>query len=103
MDYKQSARSPHLGKLFAYDATGKVVNEFDMLKVKLTHENSEFSVSELLKDVIDTKKELKKVQNELILIQSELKKQKEFNRLTKELFVKLQEKLVELETKNTII
>lgn len=48
MEYKQNTRSPQYGKLIAYDSQGRVVKEFDMLRIMVEHQGVEYTVGQLL-------------------------------------------------------
>lgn len=53
MTYKATARSPHYGRIFAYDEKGQEIKEIDILKVKVVSQNKEYVIGDLLKRVID--------------------------------------------------
>ena len=48
MDYKPSARSPHYGRIFAYDINGKELQSVDLLEVIVVHNGKEYKVGKLL-------------------------------------------------------
>lgn len=52
MEYKGNARSPHYGKIFAYDEVGRQINEVDILKVKVFHEGKTYLIGEMLTQVV---------------------------------------------------
>lgn len=52
MEYKPTARSPHYGKIFAYDQNGKELQTVDILKVQLIHNNTQYTVGDLLASVV---------------------------------------------------
>lgn len=52
MEYKPTARSPHYGKIFAYDQNGKELQTVDILKVQLIHNNTPYTVGDLLASVV---------------------------------------------------
>jgi excinuclease UvrABC helicase subunit UvrB len=69
MEYKPTARSPHYGKIFAYDQNGKEVQSIDILQVQLVHEGKNYTIKELLKLVIELQageKALQEQQRELV-------------------------------------
>lgn len=48
MEYKQSARSPHYGKIVAYDTQGRVIQELDVLRLKVEHDGVDFTIGGIL-------------------------------------------------------
>lgn len=49
MEYKQSARSPHYGKIIAYDTQGRVIQELDVLRIKVVdNRKDEYEIGGLL-------------------------------------------------------
>lgn len=61
MKYKESARSPQYGKIFAYDITGREVQELDILKVKVVHKETEYTIEYLLRTISNYKEDFKKI------------------------------------------
>jgi hypothetical protein len=61
MKYKESARSPRYGRIFSYDENGRELNELDILKIKLIHNESETTIGALLTLLRDYEKALKSI------------------------------------------
>lgn len=56
MEYKQSARSPHYGKIISYDTQGRVVQEVDILRIKVVDSRKdEYGIGELLEQASENK------------------------------------------------
>lgn len=70
MKYKESARSPQYGKIFAYSITGKEVQELDILKLKVVHKEKEYTVGQLLQIISDHEEDFKKIKQ----LEKDLKK-----------------------------
>ena len=69
MEYKPTARSPHYGKIFAYDQNGKELQTIDILKVQLVHNDQHYTIKDLLELVVSLEageKALQEQQRELI-------------------------------------
>ena len=80
MKYKESARNPEYGKIFGYDINGKQIQEIDLLKIVVCRKEGtiteDFTVGELLRTVVDYKKDLKKIailEKEIKLLQDKMK------------------------------
>lgn len=69
MKYKESARSPQYGKIFAYDITGRV-QELDILKLEVVHKEKEYTIEQLLRTISDYKEDFKKIKQ----LEKDLKK-----------------------------
>lgn len=54
MNYKESARSPHYGRIYGYDESGKEMKELDVLKLKVVAKSGKlYTVAALLKKVLE--------------------------------------------------
>ena len=58
MEYKVNARSPHYGKIFAYDEIGREMKELDVLELKVCHEGKTYLIKELLAQVVANNQQL---------------------------------------------
>ena len=103
MDYKQTARSPHYGRIFAYNETGKQVQELDILKIKLVHQNREYTVGQLLERVFTLENENMVLMHAASQTENFLTAQEELNSLLKLTLEALNKKIDEVASKNTII
>ena len=70
MKYKESARSPQYGKIFAYDITGREVQELDILKLEVVYKEKEYTIEQLLRTISDYKEDFKKIKQ----LEKDLKK-----------------------------
>lgn len=61
MKYKETARSPEYGKIFAYNITGKEVQELDILKLEVVHKEKEYTIGQLLRIISDHEEDFKKI------------------------------------------
>lgn len=77
MEYKQNTRSPQYGKLIAYDSQGRVVKEFDMLRVIVEHEGVEYTVGQLLSLVHNHNGDITILKNKVQQLESQNKEQDE--------------------------
>ena len=58
MNYKESSRSPHYGKIFAYDKNGFEIQELDILKLVVLYNGREYSIKQLLQLAADSEAKL---------------------------------------------
>jgi predicted RNA-binding protein len=100
MEYKQNTRSPQYGKLIAYDSQGRVVKEFDMLRIVVEHEGVEYTVGQLLSlvhnhaaDITILKDRVKQLEEQFGLQQQELFAAKENIKLLVTALEKLSESI----------
>lgn len=103
MEYKQTARSPHYGKIFAYDETGKQVQELDILKIKLVHNGKEYTVGQLFELAFKMEDENIALKNRVLEVEVKVSAQAQTNILLKETLSALNKKIDEVASKNTII
>lgn len=66
MKYKETARSPHYGRIYGYDDTGKQIEELDLLRIVVCKKEGkkncdEYTIGQLLRAVVDHKEDLKKI------------------------------------------
>lgn len=62
MKYKEFARSPQYGKIFAYDKDGRVIEELDLLNLQIVAKNNEqFTLGALLDKIFDLTQENKEM------------------------------------------
>ena len=103
MDYKQTARSPHYGRIFAYDETGKTVQELDILKIKLVHVGKEYTVGQLFELAFKMEDENNALKERVLEVETKVSAQAQTNILLKETLSALNKKIDEVASKNTII
>jgi len=103
MQYKETARSPHYGRIFAYDASGKRTEELDILRVKLVHGNEEVTIKQLLEEVVNQR--AINLQQEIALTAQKetIDKQTRQIQLIKEALKGLNERLYVIESKNKVL
>ena len=66
MKYKETARSPHYGKIYGYDNKGKQIEELDLLRIVVCKRESEkncdeYTIGQLLRTVVEHKEDFKKI------------------------------------------
>lgn len=62
MNYKESARSPHYGRIYGYDESGKEIKELDVLKLKVVAKSGKlYTVAALLKKVLELERVIDKM------------------------------------------
>lgn len=66
MKYKESARSPHYGRIYGFDNTGKQTEELDLLRIVVCKREGEkdcdeYTIGQLLRTVVEHKEDLKKI------------------------------------------
>lgn len=66
MEYKPTARSPHYGKIFAYDQSGKEIQTIDVLKIQLVHDGEQYLIKDLLELVVKLQAGEKKLQEQYL-------------------------------------
>jgi hypothetical protein len=74
MDYKKNVRSPNYGKIFAYDAQGRVIETLDILKLRVLHDGGEFTVGQLLENVVELKEQVADQEGRLIMLENAMDK-----------------------------
>lgn len=103
MKYKESARSPQYGKIFAYDINGKIVDEVNVLKVIVEHEGSEYSIKQLLEKIIVL--ETKEIQQEITNInqKKQIDKHEKQIKLLTDALREINNRLSLIESKNSVL
>jgi hypothetical protein len=86
MENKQSARSPHYGKIVAYDTQGRVIQEIDMLRIKVEHDNVDFTIGGILTYAV-------KHEGEVAVLKDKVAALQEQNKLQDERIVALEENI----------
>lgn len=86
MEYKQSARSPHYGKIVAYDTQGRVIQELDMLRIKVEHDGVDFTVGGILSYAV-------KHEGEVTILKQKVAELQEQNKVQDERIMFLEENL----------
>jgi hypothetical protein len=89
MEYKQSARSPHYGKIVAYDTQGRVIQELDMLRIKVEHDGVDFTIGGILTYAV-------KHEGEVIILKEKVRLLEEQNKEQNERIMALEENLKSL-------
>ncbi len=74
MDYKKNVRSPNYGKIFAYDQQGREIKSLDPLKLFVTHDGVDYTISELLETVIELKKQNENQEKRILIMENVMDK-----------------------------
>lgn len=66
MKYKETARSPHYGRIYGFDEKGKQIEELDLLRIVVCKKEGkkncdEYTIGQLLRAIVDHKEDLKKI------------------------------------------
>lgn len=56
MQYKQSQRSPHYGRIYGYNEKGQKIEELNWIELEVEHLGQSYTVAELLKKQVDNEK-----------------------------------------------